>query len=129
MGWSARIASHAPIIDFTNATSIAFELLDPQKFPAVTYAMESLRAGGGDACAALNAANEVAVSAFLEEKIKFGDIMRCVHALSETYFDKNTNSERITIEEIEDFDNMIRRRAAEYLEHGSFPQERKRHSP
>lgn len=56
--------------DFTNLT---FEEVDMNMFPALSLAIDSIKSGGTYP-AALNAANEVAVKAFLEKKIKFTDI-------------------------------------------------------
>jgi 1-deoxy-D-xylulose-5-phosphate reductoisomerase len=56
---------------------LTFEHADLQRFPALGLAIEALREGGG-APTALNAANEVAVSAFLDRRIGFGDIARLV---------------------------------------------------
>ncbi len=56
---------------------MTFERADLQRFPALGLAIEALRAGGG-APTALNAANEIAVAAFLDRRIGFGDIARLV---------------------------------------------------
>jgi 1-deoxy-D-xylulose-5-phosphate reductoisomerase len=52
---------------------LTFERADLKRFPALRLAIEALRAGGG-APTALNAANEIAVAAFLNRRIGFGDI-------------------------------------------------------
>ena len=57
--------------------SLTFEPPDPDRFPPLRLARESLRAGGS-APNILNAANEVAVAAFLEERIGFSDIAAVV---------------------------------------------------
>ena len=55
------------------AGPLTFQNPDPQKFPALTIAKQALVAGG-QAPAAMNAANERAVSAFLDRRIRFLDI-------------------------------------------------------
>jgi 1-deoxy-D-xylulose-5-phosphate reductoisomerase len=56
---------------------LTFERADLKRFPALGLVIEALRAGGG-APTALNAANEIAVAAFLSRRIGFGDIARLV---------------------------------------------------
>lgn len=57
-----------------------YERPDPERFPCLQLAYEAL-AGGGTAPAVLSAANEVAVEAFIEERIRFGDIPRIVESV------------------------------------------------
>lgn len=67
--------------DLAASSPLQFEEPDTEKFPCLRLAREALRAGGG-APAVLNAANEVAVAAFLERRISFPDIARVIeHAL------------------------------------------------
>jgi 1-deoxy-D-xylulose-5-phosphate reductoisomerase len=83
LSWPERIAA-PPRLDIGKMGSLTFETPDPERFPALHLAREALRAGG---CAptVLNAANEVAVHSFLDERIGFLDIARVVEgALAET---------------------------------------------
>ena len=57
--------------------SLTFEAPDPERFPALSIARTAMNAGGG-APAAMNAANEVAVAAFLDRRIGFLDIAAAV---------------------------------------------------
>jgi len=77
MGWPERI--HAPVqrLDFTKISSLTFFEPDTEKFPALRLAREAL-VTGGQAPAILNAANEIAVAAFLGDKIAFLDIAHIV---------------------------------------------------
>jgi len=77
MGWPDRI--HAPVqrLDFASISALTFFEPDTKKFPALRLARESLEAGG-QAPAVLNAANEIAVAAFLDNKIAFLDIAKFV---------------------------------------------------
>lgn len=60
-------------IDFATISSLTFEKPDTNRFPAITLAQLALERGGLIPCV-INAANEIAVAAFLEEKIRFVDI-------------------------------------------------------
>ena len=62
---------------WANWTTLTFEAPDMERFPGLALAYEALRMGGS-ATAVYNAADEVAVEAFLQEKIGFLDIHRCV---------------------------------------------------
>ena len=63
--------------DLAAVGRLTFERADLARFPALALAIDALRAGGG-APTALNAANEIAVAAFLSRRIGFGDIARLV---------------------------------------------------
>jgi 1-deoxy-D-xylulose-5-phosphate reductoisomerase len=64
-------------LDFSRLTSISFGKADTETFVLLGTALDCLSMGGGMG-AVLNAANEIAVSAFLSEKIGFTDIFDCV---------------------------------------------------
>jgi 1-deoxy-D-xylulose-5-phosphate reductoisomerase len=65
-----RLSSDFPRFDFMNYPSLTFEKPDLETFPCLQHAYHVLARGGNAACA-LNAANEVAVDAFLHDKIHF----------------------------------------------------------
>ena len=75
--WPERIAWPAERLDLPRLASLTFEAPDLDRFPALRLAREALRAGGG-APAALNAANERGVAAFLDGRIGFLDIAAIV---------------------------------------------------
>ena len=75
--WPDRLAWPAPKLDLVTAGPLTFQHPDPQKFPALRIAKQALTAGG-QAPAAMNAANERAVSAFLDRRIGFLDIPNVV---------------------------------------------------
>ena len=75
--WPERIAWPAERLDLARWGSLTFEAPDLDRFPALRLAREALRAGGG-APAALNAANERGVAAFLDGRIGFLDIASIV---------------------------------------------------
>ena len=77
LAWPGRIATPARRLDLARAGTLEFAAPDLDHFPALRLAREALEAGGG-APAILNAANEVAVAAFLERRIGFLDIAAVV---------------------------------------------------
>jgi 1-deoxy-D-xylulose-5-phosphate reductoisomerase len=77
LAWPERIATPCAPLDLVTIGRLDFEAPDEERFPATRLAREAAEAGG--ACPAiLNAANEVAVEAFLREKINFLDIAMIV---------------------------------------------------
>jgi 1-deoxy-D-xylulose-5-phosphate reductoisomerase len=77
LSWPERVASGAAALDFHAMADMSFESLDsrghPERFPGLALAWEALRAPAGTT-AVLNAANEVAVAAFLDRRIRFDQI-------------------------------------------------------
>ncbi|MEZ7846908.1 MAG: 1-deoxy-D-xylulose-5-phosphate reductoisomerase [Polaromonas sp.] len=73
LAWPERIASGARALDFRALASMTFDTPDPQRFPGLQLAWEVL-AGPVGSPAVLNAANEVAVAAFLAGQIRFDQI-------------------------------------------------------
>lgn len=82
LSWPHRMVSGASTLDFRNLPAMTFEAIDahghPERFPGLRLAWQTLRAKPG-CCGILNAANEVAVEAFLKRQIRFDQI----HALNE----------------------------------------------
>ncbi len=77
LAWPERIESGAQLLDFAKLTALTFEEADAIRFPGLHLSWQALRAPEGTT-AVLNAANEVAVAAFLERKLSFDRI----HALN-----------------------------------------------
>ena len=73
LGETTRLDAPEEHLDFTRYPTLTFEKPDAEKFPCITLADLALTRGGNTACV-INAANEVAVKAFLTEKIKFTNI-------------------------------------------------------
>nr|HMN56256.1 1-deoxy-D-xylulose-5-phosphate reductoisomerase [Ottowia sp.] len=77
LAWPERIASGAQALDFHALQGLSFEAIDGDghraRYPGLALAWEALRAAPGT-CAVLNAANEVAVAAFLDRRIRFDQI-------------------------------------------------------
>ncbi len=81
--WPERLSWPAPPLDLAAIGSLTFHAPNTEQFPALGLAREALRIGGG-APAALNAANEVAVAAFLDRRIGFLEIAAIVSETLET---------------------------------------------
>jgi 1-deoxy-D-xylulose-5-phosphate reductoisomerase len=81
--WPDRVSWPAPSLDLAAVGNLTFEAPDEARFPALAIAREALDAGEG-APAAMNAANEVAVSAFLDRRLGFLDIAAAVRETLET---------------------------------------------
>jgi 1-deoxy-D-xylulose-5-phosphate reductoisomerase len=77
LGWPQRMVSPGRRLDLAAIGSLTFESPDPVRFPALRLAREALRVGGG-APTVLNAANEIAVAAFLRRDIGFLHIAELV---------------------------------------------------
>ena len=75
LAWPQREASGADALDFLATQPLTFEPADPQRFPGLELAYAALRGAEGSTTV-LNAANEVAVAAFLAGTVRFTDIHR-----------------------------------------------------
>ncbi len=73
LSWPERMESGAKALDFSKLGAMTFEVPDRVRFPGLFLAWEVMNAPEGS-CAVLNAANEIAVAAFLDEKIRFDQI-------------------------------------------------------
>lgn len=77
LSFPERLESAFPRFDFTNFPSFTFEKPDMETFQCLSLAYQALEKGGNVPCI-VNAANEIAVDAFLREKIGFPDIARFI---------------------------------------------------
>ncbi|MGI4732062.1 MAG: 1-deoxy-D-xylulose-5-phosphate reductoisomerase [Janthinobacterium lividum] len=84
LAWPERMATPGERLDLVRVGRLDFEAPDPDRFPALRLAREALAAGGGTP-AVLNAANEVAVAAFLDGRIGFLEIAAIVADTLERY--------------------------------------------
>jgi 1-deoxy-D-xylulose-5-phosphate reductoisomerase len=80
LAFPERIESGAEPLDFTTLGALEFERLDALRFPCVALAREAIRQGG-TAPAALNAANEIAVEAFLAGRLVFTGIAQVIESV------------------------------------------------
>lgn len=95
LGYPLRIPSDFPRLDFRKAMNLQFEPPDVQKFPCLQIAFDCMRAGGNMPCI-MNAANEVAVGAFIEGKIAFTKIPEIISRTLE-------KSEYIAVPDLNDY--------------------------
>lgn len=82
LAWPDRVAVPQCRLDLLTTGDLSFEAPDPVRFPALRLAREVLRQGGGMPIV-FNAANEIAVAAFLDRAIGFTDIVRVIEAALE----------------------------------------------
>ena len=91
LGWPNRIPAPSPKLDLAKLARLTFEAPDPARFPALRIAREALIAGGG-APTVLNAANEIAVAAFLDKRVGFLDIAAIVERTLEALSGRRIDS-------------------------------------
>jgi 1-deoxy-D-xylulose-5-phosphate reductoisomerase len=111
LAYPERVANPFGRLDLVAVGRLDFHEVEPERYPAVQLAREALARGGG-APAVMNAANEVAVAAFLEGKISFPDI---VHVVSETCAAEGRVSAPASVAEAEAIDGAARRRAGDLV--------------
>jgi 1-deoxy-D-xylulose-5-phosphate reductoisomerase len=83
LAWPERIDSGVAPLDLVAAGRLDFAKADFERFPCLRLAYQALEAGG-TSTAILNAANEIAVAAFLERQIRFTDIARIIEQVLST---------------------------------------------
>jgi 1-deoxy-D-xylulose-5-phosphate reductoisomerase len=103
LGFPQRISSNFPRLDFDHYRTLTFEKPDTVVFRSLELAYEAMNRGGNIPCA-LNAANEVAVSAFLNEKIGFLDMAEIIEKTLARVSFSNVNS----LEDYEQTDKFAR---------------------
>jgi 1-deoxy-D-xylulose-5-phosphate reductoisomerase len=111
LAWPKRMAAPSERLDLAKVATLSFEAPDEVRFPALRLARAALKAGRGAPCI-LNAANEVAVKAFLDGRIGFLDIARVVE---ECLARVNANAVG-SLEEIHELDRSARAEAARRIE-------------
>ena len=110
LSWPERYPYAFDQLDLVKYGSLTFEAPDLEAFPSLAIAMECGKAGGTLPCA-FNAANEEAVNAFLEGKIKYLDIPYITQSVTQAH----QNVLAPTIEDIEAADATARRAAQEVI--------------
>ena len=110
MSWPERLATGGARLDFAQMKALTFEQPDLVRFPGLGLAYEALKAGG-TMSAILNGANEIAVDAFLHDRIRFGQIAQLVeetmHAVPVIH--------HATLEQVFESDRMARAKAQALL--------------
>lgn len=112
LAWPDRTPSPSAKLNFAEVAQLTFEAPDLERFPALRLAREAVRAGG-IIPASLNAANEVAVAAFLGGAIKFLDIAAITEQVLDMVGRRNGPASLTTLEEAVNADLQARRMAEE----------------
>ncbi len=111
LSYPDRLGNVLPALDLAEVKELTFEEPDMKKYPSLSLTFDALRAGGTMPCV-LNAANEIAVDAFLEEKIPFTGISSVV---SDTMAEHEVLSGE-TIEEVINVSNWARQKTLEIID-------------
>ena len=109
LSWPERITSGASKLDFSTLSALAFEDADAVRFPGLHLSWQALKAAEGTT-AVLNAANEVAVGAFLSGRLRFDHI----HAVNLATLDAVSPSKPDSLAALLDLDTQARH-AAEHV--------------
>ena len=110
LGWPKRISSGIEPIDLTKQSSLNFFEVSKDKFPCF-YLAKQAGTEGESFPTAMNAANEIAVQAFLEEKIKFTDIFKIIFEVLEKHHKKKLSS----VEDVYEVDKNSRENAIKQI--------------
>jgi 1-deoxy-D-xylulose-5-phosphate reductoisomerase len=110
LAWPDRISSGVAPLDLVSTSRLDFEAPDFDRFPCLRLGFEAAEEGGA-APAALNAANEVAVDAFLKRRLRFTQIARVAEATVAAC----AGEEPRTLEDVLELDGLARVRAAEIV--------------
>jgi 1-deoxy-D-xylulose-5-phosphate reductoisomerase len=114
LAWPTRIDGPSAKLDLAKIGSLTFEAPDADRFPALALGRRALETGGA-APTVLNAANEVAVAAFIAGRIGFGGIADLVEATLAGAARRNATAEPQDIDEALAVDQMARSLAHELL--------------
>jgi 1-deoxy-D-xylulose-5-phosphate reductoisomerase len=114
LAWPLRMAAPTPRLDLARIGTLTFETPDETRFHAMRLAREALTRGG-TAPAVLNAANEVAVEAFLNRRIGFLDIARVVERCLDAAEKAGIMGNARQLDDVLDVDNAARGLAAAAL--------------
>ena len=107
LAWPDRLRTNAKRLDLAEIATLTFEKPDLGRFPALGVAMDALRQGGAMPTV-LNAANEIAVEAFLAGAVGFPEIARIVGEACEKAARDNVAREPASIEEALAVDHIVR---------------------
>jgi 1-deoxy-D-xylulose-5-phosphate reductoisomerase len=114
LGFPVRLSTQTRRLDLAMVGTLTFERPDFDRFPALKVAMDALKNGSG-LPTVLNAANEIAVEAFLDRRMGFGDIARFVAAACEAALADGTAKEARTVGEALAVDHIVRERSRSLL--------------
>jgi 1-deoxy-D-xylulose-5-phosphate reductoisomerase len=112
MAYPDRVSAPVERLDLAKIATLTFEAVDDTRFPAVELARSAL-ARGGNATTILNAANEIAVAAFLKERLRWLDITRLVAETLEAAEREHMIVSMSSLDDVWAADSYARLRAAE----------------
>jgi len=110
LSYPKRLTTSARRLDLASIGQLTFERPDFGRFPALRVALEALHEGRG-LPTVLNAANEIAVEAFLRRRISFHDIARLVELTCEAMLQDGTARDPLSVEDALAVDHIARERA------------------
>ncbi len=110
MQYPERIPLELPSLDLAEVGKLTFYRPDTDRFPCLALGYEALRVGG-TMPATLNAANEIAVAAYLQEGIRFGDIPHVIRSTMEAH----STRELRTLEDALEADAWAREKASAFV--------------
>ena len=113
LGYPERLVTNARRLDLVALGSLTFEAPDLDRFPALGLAMAALRAGGG-LPTLLNAANEMAVEAFLEGRVTFGQIPEIIEFVCEEGVKRGLDAAPGGVDDALAVDHIARQMSAAY---------------
>ncbi len=114
LSWPHRISAPTKRLDLAQLGQLTFEAADAERFPAIRLAREAMERGG-TAPAILNAANEIAVGAFLEGRLRVPDIAAIVADTLEAAEAAAAIKPAVSVEDVLNCDAHARRLASQAL--------------
>jgi 1-deoxy-D-xylulose-5-phosphate reductoisomerase len=114
LGWPDRIKGPSAKLDLAKIGTLTFEAPDFARFPGLRLAYDALRTGQG-ATTVYNAANEIAVAAFIGGQIRFGAIARLVETTLEAWMRSGNMAPLTSADEVITVDHKARNMAATLL--------------
>lgn len=112
MGWPERVHTQVERLNWTQTRRLDFEAPNHKLFPSLEFARAALKAGGC-ASAVLNAANEIAVDAFLNESIRFGQIFEVVEKTMDVLFKEGAQAPE-SLDALLEVDQRARQKAQSF---------------
>ena len=110
LGYPKRLAADFPRFDFSNYASLTFEAPDKETFRCLQLAYDAMNMGGTVPCV-MNAANEIAVQAFLEDRIGFLEIPSIIEGMMESM----ENIQQPSLDDFIQIDQATRAKALEVI--------------
>ncbi|PHR93379.1 MAG: 1-deoxy-D-xylulose-5-phosphate reductoisomerase [Robiginitomaculum sp.] len=108
LAWPCRMSAPVKPLDLVEMNKLEFFAPDSERFPALRLARDALDIGGA-APTVLNAANEIAVAAFLDEQIPFNSISACIDSVLNSFISEQGFTKPLkSVKEVLDFDTRAR---------------------